>query len=649
MVLAGREAAAGPVLADLGSVSVAAITPPAGDAEERSRPRGGTRSLALPGLYYLLAAFAVTMRLWRDPASLIVAANPYDGDQFTWFFRYDAAAIAHLHLPALVTAGMNAPQGVNLMWNTPMMLAGVLLAPVTLVAGPQVSLTALMTLGFAGSALAMCFVLRRWDASMTAAAAGGLVYGFSPALVQSAQGHYDLQFAVLPPLIVHATVRLATGRCGTGPRSAARSGAWLGLLTAAQIFLNEELLFYSAVAAAVVLAVLAASRPPAAAWRLGAVTTGTVTAVAVTAVLAGYPLWVQFLGPLRQHGSPFTMDFYKNDLAGFVLPSSAMLLHSRGSAAFAAAFQGKLPEYLAYLGWPMLIVLAATAMWFWRLLTIRAAAVTFAVLEVLSLGGTLLADGHEHAWFALPWYWLQSLPVTGSAIPDRFSIIADGAAAATAAFGLDAARERWPGTRHPAHSARRPAGRWAIPLVALAAIAPIVPRPLPTGSGSPVPAGWTAVFTALRLPAGARVLVVPIAESSFTEPLRWQADTGVPSSMIGGYFMGPNRSGKAATDGSGLSPAALYLNLLWARSPAGSTGSAGSREAVRVPSYPQMKAQIAAWDPAAIVAVASVQSRLGHYLTGLLGPPTVRAGAVLGWRLGAALAVAARHAVTGRS
>ena len=31
---------------------------------------------------------------------------------------------------------------------------------------------------------------------------GGAVYGFSPALLQSAIGHYNLQFAVLPPLII---------------------------------------------------------------------------------------------------------------------------------------------------------------------------------------------------------------------------------------------------------------------------------------------------------------------------------------------------------------------------------------------------------------------------------------------------------------
>ena len=38
------------------------------------------------------------MWLWRDPASRLVAGNPYwDTDQFAWYFRYDATAVAHLH------------------------------------------------------------------------------------------------------------------------------------------------------------------------------------------------------------------------------------------------------------------------------------------------------------------------------------------------------------------------------------------------------------------------------------------------------------------------------------------------------------------------------------------------------------------------
>jgi hypothetical protein len=608
-------------------------------------------------LYYLVAAVAVTMWLWRDPASRIVAANPYDSDQFAWFFRYDATAVAHLRLPALSTVGMNAPQGINLMWNTPMLLPGVLLAPLTLLAGPQASITVLMTLGFAGSALALFAVLRRWGASTPAAAAGGLVYGFSPALIQSAQGHYDLQFAVLPPLVVDAVLQLATGRCGAGRRPAAACGAWLGLLAAAQIFITEELLLDSGIAAVIAVTVLAVGRPRAALGRARDMLHGAAAAVAVAALIAGDALREQFLGPIRQRGSPFTPDYYKNDLAGFVQPSAAMLVHTRASAAFAAAFQGGSPEYLAYLGWPMLIALTALAVLFWRLATVRVTAVVFVVLEAGSLGGTLLAVGHEHAWIKLPWYWLQTLPVAGSAIPDRFSILADGAAAALFAFGLDAARARWAETprsearrsearrsearrsearRSEARrsSARLTVARSAIALAVLAAIAPLVPRPLPAGSDPGVPTGWTAAFAALRLPPGAHVLVLPIPVSTFTEPLRWQADTGEPSSMVGGYFMGPAGYGQAETDGSGLPPAGMYLNRLWARSSPGDAAAAVSLQAASaIPTGAQMRAQLASWEAAAVVAVTAGHSALGRYLTGLLGPPTISAGGILGWHL----------------
>jgi hypothetical protein len=252
---------------------------------------------------------------------------------------------------------------------------------------------------------------------------------------------------VLPPLVVDAVLRLATGRCGTGRRPAAACGAWLGLLMAAQIFIAEELLLDAGIAAVIAVTVLAVGRPRAALGRIGDVLYGAAAAVAVAALIAGYALWEQFLGPIRQAGSPFIPDFYKNDLAGFVQPSAAMLLHIRASAAFAAAFQGGSPEYLAYLGWPMLIALAAVAALLWRRPTVRVTAVVFVVLEVLSLGGTLLAGGHEHARIKLPWYWLQTLPVTGSVIPDRFSILADGAAAALFAVANRAAGDRAGGDR----------------------------------------------------------------------------------------------------------------------------------------------------------------------------------------------------------
>jgi len=604
------------------SASPATIPALAPAATRAAWPRSERRTLLLTGVYCLLGAVAVTMWLWRDPASRLVAGNPYDTDQFAWYFRYDATAVAHFRLPALITEAMNAPQGVSVMWNTFMLLPGLLLAPVTLLAGPQASLTVLMTAGFAGSAFALIAVLRRWGASTPAAALGGGIYGFSPALIQSSLGHYDLQFAVLAPLIAHAALSLVTGRCGPGSRSVARCGALLGLLVAAQLFINEELLFDTGVAVVIMTAVIAVSRPRLIAARLRDVAAGLGVACAVAVLVAGYPLWVQFFGPLRQQTSPFTPDFFKNDLAGFVQPSSFALLHTKSSAAFAASYPGQLPEYLGYLGWPLLVLLVLVTVRFWRLLPVRVTAVAFVVLAACSLGGTLLAGGVEHAGIKLPWYWLQTLPVTGSVLPDRFSIVADGAAAAAFGFGFDAARRRWP------------RAKWFVAALAAVAVVPLVPAPLPQAPVTALPAGWTTVFSALRLPVDAHVLVIPIPVSTFTEALRWQADTGQPGSIVGGYYMGPTWSGQAATDGNGLSSEAMYLNQLWAESAGVSVAAVATLPVNQIyPDDAQMRAQFRGWGISAIVADTNLSSSFGHYLTGLLGKPTVAAGQVVGWRL----------------
>ncbi|MGH3260290.1 MAG: hypothetical protein ACRDOU_33640, partial [Streptosporangiaceae bacterium] len=182
----------------------------------------------------------------------------------------------------------------------------------------------------------------------------------------------------------------------------------------------------------------------------------------------------------------------------------------------------------------------------------------------------------------------------------------------------------------------------------LLAVLPILPSPLPAAAATPVPPGWSAVFASLRLPASAPVLVVPIPMSTFTEPLRWQADTGEPGSLVGGYFMGPAWDGRAYIDGNGNPPAGRYLNFLWAESgtglpawlgagiPPSAYTRPGTLAPVKAVSLEQMRAQIVAWRVGAIVAIAKPNSVLGDYLTVLLGPPQVTAGDVLAWRRGGA-------------
>ena len=621
----------------------AAITSvPAGTRERREPAQPGTRrQVVLAAGCYLLAALALTVWVWRDPATRSVAGNPVDTGQLAWFLRYDATAVAYGHLPALVTTAMNTPAGVNLMWNTPLFLPGVLLAPLTLLAGPQVALNVLVVAGFAGSATALFAVLRRWHVSGPAAALGGAVYGFSPALLHSAIGHADLQFAVLPPLLIDAVLRLALGRVRP-----VRGGLRLGLLMVAQLFIAEELLLDTAIAAVIMALVLVASRPRALMTVIRPLAAGLGVAAAVIAVVAGYPLWVQFFGPLHASGAPFPLDWYKNDLSSFVVPSSYLAFHTAASAAEAARYQGHLPEYLGYLGWPLLAVLAIAAVACWRRLPARVLAVTTAVLLVFSLGGTLMWGGRAHPAIKLPWYWLQGLPLLDAALPDRFSIVAAGTAAALLAFAAHMAIPKVAAlaTRRRLASTWRPA---AVVLGgAILAVLPIVPRPLPAVTVTPLPAGWTTVFTALQLPTEASVLVVPLPMASFTEPLRWQADTGDPSSLVGGYFIGPNARGRGHLDGPGLNLPGRYLNSLWLQSTLGPPTSLtagvpvsaypGNPGYVQVAAVPEaaMRQQIRAWHVSAVVAVTKLGTPLARYLTAILGYPTATSGDVIAWRIG---------------
>jgi hypothetical protein len=582
-------------------------------ASGRRRP-GAWASWLVLGCY-LLGAVTLTWRLWADPTSHAQIGDPEDVDQFTWFVRYAATAVSHGHLPALVTTAMNAPRGINMMWNTTFLFPGVVLSPVTLLISPQVTLTIVLTLGFAGSAAAMFWVLRRWGASVAAAALGGALYGFSPALLDAGAGHYNFQFAVAPPLIIDALLRIVTGR-----GRPVRTGVWLGLLIAAELLTGEELLADTALAGLVLVVVLAASHPRAVRQRVRAAASGLGTAAGVALLICGYPLWVQLHGPLSQHGTWETLGTFTNHLGGFVTPPATLLFHTRASPTTASTGTGYLPEYLAYLGWPLIVVLAAAAIRYWRDPKIRLMAVTCAVLEVFSLGGvSRKVLGFHYPAALLPWHWLQSLPVIGAILPDRFSILADAAAGAVLAFALDRAR-----------SAAPEAPDWrrrSVPLaVAAIALLPLIPLPMQAQTVTQVPAGWQAAFARLRVSANDPVLIVPVPYSHRPEPMRWQADTGEPGSFNGGWFVGPNQSGHSVVEYWGpryhsITAFFLYVDALWA----------GQSPAV-TPPLPQVRADLAYLRPAAVVAVTSRGSPLGRYLTELFGPPAFGVGEVLAWR-----------------
>ena len=249
---------------------------------------------------------------------------------------------------------------------------------------------------------------------------------------------------------------------------------------------------------------------------------------------------------------------------------------------------------------------------------------TALLLGVLSLGGHLLMSGATHQDVTLPWHWLENLPLGGSVLPDRLSILVDGAAATLLAVAIDLGVGRAaPGPDPAAHRHALGGGGAGLPAAGAAAAAG---RP-----HAAAPAGWTAAFAALHLRRGAQILVVPVPEVHLTAAMRWDADSATQYALIGGYFIGPAWNGLAYVDGDGLAPTAVYLDELWATglrpgSPlaveatqAGLPAPASSSGAP--PAQAQVAADLASWRPAAVVAVTRPDSALAGYLTALLGPP----------------------------
>ena len=583
-------------------------------------PTPGQR-LAAVLTVYLAGAFFVTSTLWVHPTGLLQAGDPEDVDQATWFLRYIATAIEHFRLPALITTTMNAPHSVNLMWNTSLLLPGIVITPVTALFGAQAGLTTLLVIGFAGSAASMYYVLRRWQASQLGAAVGGALYGFSPALVDSGIGHYSLVLAILPPLIVDRVLRLVTNR-GT----ALRNGIWLGVLVAGQLFISEEALVDSVIATVVLLVVLAACRPREVLSRVRPLLAGLVIGGVIALILCARALWVQFHGVRGGSAAATVIINYQGKQTNlgtlpyaFINPASTVLLHTHTTGNIANYYPQPLPEYLAYLGVPLIIVLLAAIVYFWKYLPIRVAGLTCILVEWLAMGGTQIRPGvFTLPGFLLPWSALQHLPLLGGMVPDRLCILADAGAAAVLAFSLDLARS---GKVPPFSNWRH--GRIIATAIAAIALLPVVPAPYLAVPAEPLPAGWTATFKALHLPSDARVLLAPFPYNATSEVVRWQAETGYPATMIGGDFIAPNQPALLSRAGrEAMTPTSYYMDYLY-----------DPQLAVQVqPSPAQIQANLAGWKPNAVVAVASPSSPLGQFLIKVFGQPVSHIGQVLGWK-----------------
>jgi hypothetical protein len=518
--------------ADTATAAATATTRPATRAATRLRRIRVQRSDAFAALGFTVLAVYVMGNQWRQPATGYLTGSGQDQRMWEWFFALAAHSITHLDNP-LGTLLQNYPQGVNLMANTSMFGVSVPLAPVTLLFGPTVTWTLVLTFGLASTAYAWYWFLGRYAVqSRAAAAVGGLFCGFAPALISHANGHPN--FVVLPllPLILACVIRLAHG-AGT------RTALVLGLLVAMQIALGEEPLLITAVTFAVFALAYFASRPRFAVTAVRNATKPLLIAAAIALVLTAGPLWWQFFGPQSyrfiDHGPmgndlKALLQFPRQSVGGNVSPGQNVAINGT--------------EENAYFGWPLLALALASAIWLRRLALARAAAVTVVVMCVVSLGAELTI-GRNGTGVTLPWSWLERLPLFESVLETRFAMGAIPAIALLLALTVDRAiREK--ATRVP----------WAVAFAL--ALVPLIPLPLTTVQRAPAP-DFFADGTWRSYVDDGSVVTVPLPRPEDARALTWQveADFGFP--LAGGYFVGPVGPEKKAKYGPEDRPTALLL------------------------------------------------------------------------------------------
>jgi hypothetical protein len=570
------------------------------------RPRG---RMLLALLACLGVSLWLTQGMLRHPSSVWVGHGG-DPTLFVWCLRWVPWALTHGHDP-LVTTYLRYPDGANLMWNTSVPLAGLLLWPVTATLGPIASLNLLALLGYTLSGWCMYLAARRYVTSWWAALAAGLVYELSPFLYTHGYGHFHLVLAFIPPLLLLVGDELLVRQRWP----LALVGGALGGLVAAQVLLAEELALCEALIATIGAVLLVPLYRGAAGPRWRYALKGLAVAAAVAVAVLAVPLAVQFLGPDRVHGAIQTPDVYVSDALAFFVPAPFQWHIPGWPRAFAHGYPytGNASEWTSYLGVPLVLLLAVVAARGWRRPIVRVASLLLLAAAVLSLGPHLHVAGHVHPGVRLPWRLLQALPIAENVEPGRLTVFVDLFAALLLAVFIDAV------LRQP---------RWAVRLggLALAAVALLsyLPGgPLPTGR-APVPAFFTSTAVT-AIPDGGVALVAPFPSGPYSAgAMLWQAAAGMRFRMPGGYLVGPASNGRPIF---GVVPTTTSTTMAAIR--------AGRPAPPLTPALRQrLFGDLAAWRvTAVVVGPMSHQAELVRFFSGLLGrPPTSQGGTYL-WLL----------------
>ncbi|MCF3137283.1 dolichyl-phosphate beta-glucosyltransferase [Streptomyces olivochromogenes] len=490
------------VLADLGRLRARAIRP---------------ADLLATALFLLMAVALYSGRFF-DPGHRYFPDSLQDQNQWEWFFAVTADNVAHLRNP-LFSDLQGFPDGVNLMANTVMLGVSVPFAPLTLLAGPAVSLSVCMTLGLAVTAAAWYrLIVKRVVQRRPAALVGASLAAFAPPMVSHANAHPNFVILFMIPLIIERALRLCAGT------RVVRDGIVLGLMAAYQIFLGEEPFLLAGLGMTLFAASYALVRRDVArrSWR--PLLKGLLIGGAVCLPLVAYPLYWQFAGP-QSYTSVLHGDNAGNSPLSLLAFAERSLI--AGNEQTANALSLNPTEQNAFYGWPLVALAFTIVVRLWEQTLVRALAFTAVGAALLSLGPKIRIPLTDLVYPG-PWALLAHKPLFESVIEGRVAMICAPALGMLLAVAVD---------RLLATTGR--GVRYVGLLAVLLALLPLVPAPLKSVDRVGVPAFFADGMWKSYVHDGESLVPLPLPDPGAAEALHWQTAAGLGFKMPGGYYNGP--------------------------------------------------------------------------------------------------------------
>jgi hypothetical protein len=551
-----------------------ATAPMEGEPTPAPVRRPGRRADLITVGVYLLGALGLTVHLWRHVNGRVLAAYPPDQLQFEYWLTHAVRVVTHGENP-FFTHQLNAPDGVNMVANTSTFALTLPLLPVTLLFGPAVAFALMVILAPVTTSAAWYWLFSRkltdhWPTALL----GGAFCGFAPGMVSQDSAHPNIaaQFAV--PLIIWQLARLAY------TRHRIRDGIVLGLLVTYQMFLNQEIVLFLAIACLVFFGYWAWQRWPEVRPLVPGFLVSLSVGVVLSLALLAYPLWYQFAGPQHYSGLGPGAYGFGTDLLSFTKYSSTSLAGTPDSVRYATSAT----EENAFFGPALLAVAVLAAVLFWRRLVVRATVITALVLTILSIG-PYVRFGGQYVCHCGPLMPLRSIPIASSVIATRMALALIPAIAVLLVVLLDRLRT------YP--DAPRQLRLVAIGAV-LASLLPLVPLPLQAVTRPPVPTFFSSDDWQAYVPAGSSVVAVPLAGHDNMQPMQWDTAAHLAFPIVGGYFLGPDPN---TPDGIGMYDAPPRpTSTLW-----GTLARTGKRPAVRPADRSAAVADLRYWHASVVV------------------------------------------------